>query len=102
MYSTHTGPIGCIMLIVWPYKYKLGHIDLILIIHHIHMKNLNFPMCHMCMLCESRVMYQSICVFVYDHHVFYSKILYEYHMEQFFMFQQLTIMWYSVQYLYHM
>ena len=56
----------------------------------------------MCMLCESRVMYQYICVFVCDHYVLYCIILHEYHMEQLFMFQQLTIMWYSVQYLYHM
>ena len=46
MYPTHTGPIGCIMLVVWHHKCKLGQIDLILIIHHIHIKNLNFPMCH--------------------------------------------------------
>ena len=56
----------------------------------------------MCMLCKSRVMYQSICVFVHDHHMLYCIILHEYHMEQFFMFQQLTIMWYCVQYFYHM
>ena len=54
----------------------------------------------MCILCESRVMYQSICVFVHDHHVLCCIILHEYDMEQFFMFQQLTIMWYHVQYLY--
>ena len=45
MYSTHAGPIGCIMLAQWPHKYKVGHIDLILIKHHIsqiHLKNLNF------------------------------------------------------------
>ena len=44
----------------------------------------------MCILCKSRVMYQSICVFVHDHHVLYCIILHEHHMEQFFMFQQLT------------
>ena len=55
-----------------------------------------------CMLCENRVMYQSICVFVHEHHVLYCIILHEYDMEQFVMFQQLTIMWYHVQYLYHM
>ena len=53
----------------------------------------------MCMLYESRVIYESICVFVHDHNVLYCIILHEYHMKQFFMFQQFTIMWYSVQYL---
>ena len=38
MYPTHVGPIGHIMLALWSHKYKLGHIDLILIIHHIHLK----------------------------------------------------------------
>ena len=72
-------------------------------IQHIHLNNLTFlTTCFMCMLCESRVMYQSICVFLHDYHVLYCIILHEYYMEQFFMFQQLTIMWYSVQYLYHM
>ena len=33
MYPTHTDPIGCTMLILWPHKYKVGHIDLILIKH---------------------------------------------------------------------
>ena len=33
MYCTHTGPIGCTMLLLWPHKYKVGHIDLILIYH---------------------------------------------------------------------
>ena len=33
MYPTHAGPIGCIMLALWPHKYKVGHIDLILIKH---------------------------------------------------------------------
>ena len=33
MYHTHTGPIGCIMLALWPHKYKVGHIDLIPIKH---------------------------------------------------------------------
>ena len=45
----HTGPMGCFMLVLWPNKYKLGHIDLIPIQYHIHLKkpeNLNFPMCH--------------------------------------------------------
>ena len=65
--------------------------------------NLNFLTPYfMCMLCESRVMYQQICVFVHDHYVLYCIILHDYHMEQCFMFQQLTIMWYSVEYLYHM
>ena len=44
----------------------------------------------MCILCKSRVMYQSIYVFVHDHHVFYCILLHKYHMEQFFMFQQLS------------
>ena len=55
----------------------------------------------MCILCKSRVIYQSIYVFVHHDQVLYCIILHEYHMEQFFMFQQLTIMWYHVQYLYH-
>ena len=54
----------------------------------------------MCMLCESIVMYQCTCVFVHD--MSYCNILYEYHMYQFVIFQQLTVMCYSVQYLFHM
>ena len=34
MYPTYTDPIEFIMLAVWPHKYKVGHIDLILIKHH--------------------------------------------------------------------
>ena len=34
----------------------------------------------MCVLCESIVMYQCICVFVNDYHISYCNILYEYHM----------------------
>ena len=48
MYCTHAGPIGCIMLVQWLHKYKVGHIDLILMKHHISqilLKFLNFPMC---------------------------------------------------------
>ena len=33
MYPIHAGPIGCIMLMLWPHKYKVGHIDLIFIKH---------------------------------------------------------------------
>ena len=33
MYPTYAGSIGCIMLVLWPHKYKVGHIDLILIKH---------------------------------------------------------------------
>ena len=40
----------------------------------------------MCILCKSRLMYESIFVFVHYHHVLYCIILHEYHMEQFFMF----------------
>ena len=49
MYPTHADPIGCIMLTLWPHKYKVGHTDLILIKHLIsciHLKILNFHMCH--------------------------------------------------------
>ena len=49
MYPTHTGSIGYTKLMLWLHKYKEGHIDLILIKHHmsqIHLKNLNFSMCH--------------------------------------------------------
>ena len=38
VYPTPTDPIGCFMLTVLPYKYELGHIDLIPMIHHIHLK----------------------------------------------------------------
>ena len=34
MYPTHAGLIGCIIFTLWPHKYKVGHIDLILIYHH--------------------------------------------------------------------
>ena len=55
--------------------------------------NLNFLTAYfMCVVRESRVMYQSIYVFVHEHHVLYCIILHEFHMEQCFMFQQLTIM----------
>ena len=33
MYPTHAGPIGCILLMLWPHKYKVDHIDLILMKH---------------------------------------------------------------------
>ena len=49
MYPTHAGSIGYTKLMLWPHKYKVGHIDLILIKHHIcqiHLKILNFHMCH--------------------------------------------------------
>ena len=39
MYPTHTGPIGCTMLMLWPHRYKVGQIGLILIYH----QNLNYP-----------------------------------------------------------
>ena len=35
MYPTHAGPIGCTMLTLWPHKYKVGHIDLILMTPHL-------------------------------------------------------------------
>ena len=38
VYPIQAGSIGHIMLMLWPHKYKLAHIDLILIIHHIHLK----------------------------------------------------------------
>ena len=34
IYSTHSGSIECTMLVLWPHKYKVGPIDLILIYHH--------------------------------------------------------------------
>ena len=43
MYSTHTGPIGCIMLMLWPHRYKVGHIDLILIKHNNLLKPPEIP-----------------------------------------------------------
>ena len=33
MYLTHADSIGCTMHMLWPHKYKVGHIDLILIKH---------------------------------------------------------------------
>ena len=39
MYPTHADPIGCTMLVLWPHKYKVGHIDLI----HIDQNLLNSP-----------------------------------------------------------
>ena len=39
MSPTYAGSIGCFMLTVWPYKCKVGHHDLIIIRHHIHLKN---------------------------------------------------------------
>ena len=33
MYPIHAGLIGCTMLMLWSHKYKVGHIDLILIKH---------------------------------------------------------------------
>ena len=77
---------------------------IVLYLYKIYTKsNLKFFITYfMCMLCKSRLMYQSICVFVHYHHVLYCIILHAYHMEQFFMFQQFTIMWYHVQYLSHM
>ena len=40
---THAGPIGCIMLVLLPHKYKVGHIDLILIKHHNLLKPPEIP-----------------------------------------------------------
>ena len=54
--------------------------------------NLNFLSTYlMCILCESIVMQQSISIIVHDHHVLCCLILHEYKMEQFFIFQQWTI-----------
>ena len=47
MYPTHAGPMGCTMLVLWPHKYKVGHIDLILIYIQNLLKFLNFHLCHM-------------------------------------------------------
>ena len=55
----------------------------------------------MCIFCKSRLMYQSICAFVHYYHVLDCIIFHAYDMEQFFMFQQFTIMRYHVQYMYH-
>ena len=63
---------------------------------------IKFFLSHMlCIFCKSRLMYQSICVFVHYYHVLYCIIFHEYDMEQFFMFQQFTIMRYHIQYMYH-
>ena len=40
MYPTHAGLIECTMFVLWPHKYKIGHIDLI---HIIHQNLLNSP-----------------------------------------------------------
>ena len=45
MNPTHTGPIGYTKLMLWLHKYKVGHIDLILMTPK-SPENLNFPMCH--------------------------------------------------------
>ena len=39
MYPTHAGPIQCTMLMLWSHKYKVGHIDLILIKHQNHLNS---------------------------------------------------------------
>ena len=33
MHPSHAGTIGCTILMLWLHKYKVGHIDLILIKH---------------------------------------------------------------------
>ena len=43
MYTMHTGPKGCTMLALWPDKYKVGHIDLILIKHQNLLNSLEIP-----------------------------------------------------------
>ena len=43
MYLTHTGPIGCTMLILWPHKYKVGQINLILKYHHNLLNSTEIP-----------------------------------------------------------
>ena len=83
MYPTHTDSIGCIMLAQWPHKYKVGHIDLILIKHHIsqiHLKNLNFSMCliyiyiyiYMCVcVCVLYINSKLMCCFPSDLHIWF-------------------------------
>ena len=51
MNPTHTGPIGYTKLMLWPHKYKVGHIDLILMTPK-SPENLNFPMCHTVRVCN--------------------------------------------------
>ena len=53
MYPTYAAPIGCTIVVLWPNKYKVGYIDLILIktkISLIHLKFLNFHVCHIGMI----------------------------------------------------
>ena len=76
---------------------------IVLHLYNIHTNsNLKFFITYlMCIFCKSRLMYQSICVFVHYYHVLYCTIFHAYDMEQFFMFQQFTIMRYHIQYIYH-
>ena len=65
MYPIHAGPIGCTMLVLWSHKYKVGHIDLILIKHqisYIHLKFLNFHVCHISMFKFYETLY---CILMY-------------------------------------
>ena len=43
MYHTHAGLTGCTMLMLWLHKYKVGHIDLILIRHDKHLNSPEIP-----------------------------------------------------------
>ena len=76
---------------------------IVLYLYNIHNNsNLKFFITYvMCIFCNSRLMYQSMCVFVHYYHVLYCIIFHKYDMEQFFMFQQFTIMRYHIQYMYH-
>ena len=43
MYPIQAGPIGCTTLVLWPHKYKVGHIDLILIYHQYLLNSPEIP-----------------------------------------------------------
>ena len=45
MYPTYAGLIGCTMLALWPHKYKVGHIDLILIKYQNLLNSPEIPKC---------------------------------------------------------
>ena len=83
MYPTHTVPIGCTMLVPWPHKYKVGHIDLILIYHHNLLNSPDIsefsclshtPTIKIMSLCTQAIQINSTCTYMY------TKIVAIYHL----------------------
>ena len=63
MYPTHAGAIICIMLALWPHKYKVGHIDLIYRRHHNLLKLPEHPEFSYVSHLHTLVLpYESICI----------------------------------------